>query len=118
MPTENIVTARQALKKSKFRSSFKLSKQDIAYIERTGIEKVKTHAEDFVRKRLMPAFIKNDGKQTPYKGHPVFKAQHATATCCRSCLFKWHKIPAGRALSETEVIFAKDIIMDWILERV
>ncbi len=26
---------------------------------------------------------RNDGKQTPFRGHPVFTAQHATATCCR-----------------------------------
>jgi hypothetical protein len=33
------------------------------------------------------------------RGHPVFIAQHATATCCRGCLAKWHDIPAGRALT-------------------
>lgn len=36
---------------------------------------------EIIFKREAPAFIQNDGKQTPTKGHPVFVAQHATATC-------------------------------------
>ncbi|WP_251023391.1 DUF4186 family protein [Streptomyces sp. ISL-10] len=31
---------------------------------------------------------------------PVFVAQHATATCCRTCLERWHVVPAGRALDD------------------
>lgn len=41
---------------------------------------------------MAPKNIDNDGKQTPMRGHPVFIAQHATATCCRECLKKWHNI--------------------------
>src|SRR3546814_7102519 len=55
-----------------------------------------------VEKRLAPAEPVNDGKQTPMRGHPVLIAQHATATCCRSCLAKWHGIPAGRLLDAAE----------------
>jgi uncharacterized protein DUF4186 len=29
-------------------------------------------------------------------------AQHATASCCRSCLAKWHKVPGGRTLTDNE----------------
>jgi hypothetical protein len=36
---------------------------------------------DFLSKRLAAASPPNDGKQTPFKGHPVFTVQHATATC-------------------------------------
>ena len=43
-------------------------------------------------KRIAPKEPLNDGKQTPMKGHPVFIAQHATATCCRECTRKWHKM--------------------------
>ena len=76
--------------------------------------KVESHARDFIVKRLASANLINDGKQTPYKGHPVFKAQHATATCCRGCLYKWYKISKKKQLSETEVSFVKDIIMNWL----
>jgi len=104
----------QALQKSKFRSSFKLKPADTAYIKKTGFKKIEEHAEDFIRKRLAPAVPKNDGKQTPFKGHPVFKAQHATATCCRGCLYKWYKIQKNKELSEEEIKRIKAVIMNWI----
>jgi len=47
---------------------------------------IEQHARDFVNECLAPELPKNDGKQTPMKNHPVFIAQHATATCCRKCL--------------------------------
>jgi hypothetical protein len=102
------------LQKSKFRSRFKLDKKDIAYIEKVGIEKIRLHANDFVKKRLAPANPQNDGKQTPFKNHPVFKAQHATAICCRGCIAKWYGIPRGRALSVIECEQLVNILMSWI----
>ncbi|MCP9485713.1 MAG: DUF4186 domain-containing protein [Gaiellaceae bacterium MAG52_C11] len=39
-----------------------------------------------IAQRVAPAAPRKDGKQTPYRGHPVFVAQHATATCCRTVL--------------------------------
>ena len=72
------------------------------------------HARDFVRQRLAPAEPAHDGKQTPMKGHPVFLAQHATGTCCRGCLYKWHRIPKGRALYPAEQDYVVDILLEWI----
>ena len=74
------------LSKSKFRSSFHLRKYMINYINEKGMDKIKKHAYDFIEKRLAPYPTKNDSKQTPMKGHPIFIAQHACACCCRSCL--------------------------------
>ena len=48
------------------------------------------------------------------RGHPVFISQHATATCCRGCLEKWHHIPKGRKLSNDEIDYVVDVIMKWI----
>lgn len=62
------------LSKSKFRNSFKLKEKDINYIKEKGPLKIKEHAYDFIKKRLAPAVIPNDGKQTPMRGHPVFIA--------------------------------------------
>ena len=84
------------LEHSKFRSSFHLKQRDIDYINEKGLDTIKDHARDFIEKREAPAYIPNDGKQTPMKGHPVFVAQHATATCCRECIRKWHKIQPDR----------------------
>ena len=108
---ENILNS---LSKSNFRSKFHLKEKDKDYIKEKGIDKIKEHAYDFINKRLAPSFILNDGKQTPMKGHPVFIAQHATATCCRNCLYKWYKIPKNRQLSEKEVDYIVNIIMNWI----
>ena len=44
-----------------------------------------------------------DWQGTPYDGHVVFYAQHATATCCRACVEEWHGIPPDRALTEREM---------------
>ena len=104
----------ERLAKSKFRSRFKLRDKEKQYIQDKGLDKIRSHAEDFISKRLAPANISNDGKQTPMRGHPVFIAQHATATCCRGCLEKWHKIPKGRDLTVVEQKYVADIIMEWI----
>ena len=93
-----------SLKKSKFRSKFKLSRKDRVYIDTKGLETIRDHAYQFINSRVAPDFPKNDGKQTPMRGHPVFIAQHATATCCRGCISKWHSIEKGRALNDTPVL--------------
>ena len=76
-----------------------------------GLETIKDHAYQFVNARVASDFPKNDGKQTPMRGHPVFIAQHATATCCRGCISKWCGIKKGRPLSETDVDFVVALIM-------
>ena len=102
------------LSKSKFRSSFKLKEKDKKYIEEKTLSKIREHAYDFINKRLKDVSNINDGKQTPMKGHPVFVAQHATATCCRECIRKWHKIQPGRELSQIQQEYLVDVIMTWI----
>lgn len=102
------------LEKSKFRSKFRLSRADKEYIAEKGIDKIKEHATDFVAQRLAPAKIANDGAQTPWRGHPVFVAQHATATCCRGCIEKWYKIPKNTTLSPTQQQKIVNLIMYWI----
>ena len=102
---------------SKFRSSFHLKQKDIDYINEKGLETIREHARDFIAKREAPAVIPNDGKQTPTKGHPVFIAQHATATCCRECIRKWHRIQPGRNLSQIQQEYLVDVIMTWIQQE-
>ena len=102
------------LSQSAFRSRFHLGFKDRQYIKEKGIEVIRQHAADFVSKRLAPAYIPNDGKQTPMQGHPVFLAQHATGCCCRGCFQKWHHIPAGRDLTAEEQHYAVCVLMEWI----
>ncbi|MGM9878967.1 MAG: DUF4186 domain-containing protein [Bacilli bacterium] len=112
--TEKIEKVLYSLSKSRFRSSFSLKLKDKEYIKEKGIEKIEEHANDFITKRLAPKFISNDGKQTPMKGHPVFIAQHATATCCRKCLYKWHKLLPNKELTTEEKNYIVKVIMTWI----
>jgi hypothetical protein len=111
---EQVKSALSSLKGSAFRSRFKLSAKDRSYLREKGIDVIRKHATDLITTRISPAFPKNDGKQTPMKNHPVFVAQHATATCCRGCLLKWHRIPKGRVLREPEISYIVDLIMVWI----
>ncbi len=99
---------------SAFRSRFRLCSAERAYLESKGLETVLAHARDFVERRLAPATPTNDGKQTPMRGHPAFIAQHATATCCRSCLAKWHGIPAGSPLGEAEKAHVLSALERWL----
>ena len=81
------------LAQSAFRSRFALTEDDRAYIALHGWGEIETQARHRIEQALRPAHPYHDGKQTPMRGHVVFPAQHATATCCRNCHRKWHKIP-------------------------
>ena len=107
----------EALGQSKFRSRFRLGAREAAYLNEKGAATIAVHARDFVEKRLADAEPANDGRQTPMRNHPVFVAQHATATCCRGCLAKWHNIPKGRALSTGEIDYVVAVIERWIDEQ-
>lgn len=106
------------LAKSKFRSRFKLRTKELEYIKDKGLDKIYSHACDFIRNRVAPAEPTNDGKQTPMRGHPVFIAQHATATCCRGCIEKWHKFPKGRELTASEQEYLVSVIIEWINRQI
>ena len=106
------------LSRSTFRSRFRLSAKDKEYVASKGLATIRQHAEDFVARRLAPAVIPNDGKQTPMRGHPVFIAQHATGCCCRGCFSKWHHIPAGRQLTQAEQQYAVAVLMAWIERQI
>jgi hypothetical protein len=111
---EYVLRKLSTLKKSKFRSKFRLTSKDRAYIAQKDLGIIRQHAFEFVRARIAADFPKNDGKQTPTRGHPVFIAQHATATCCRKCIQKWHGFEKGRALKGDQVDFIVALIMGWI----
>ncbi|OYO01101.1 uncharacterized protein DUF4186 [Propionibacteriaceae bacterium ES.041] len=100
--------------RQRFRARFALRGRDRAVVELRGITTVRQHAHQLIAQRLAPAEPRNDGRQTPYRGHPVFVAQHATATCCRTCLARWHQIPAGRPLDQAEQDYVVEAICRWI----
>ena len=111
---QTIDEALEKLNRSKFRSSFHPNEKDKEYIKNKGMETIRSHAEAFIRERLAPARIPNDGKQTPTRGHPVFKAQHACACCCRGCLNKWYKVPKNKELTKSQQEKIVNLLMAWI----
>ena len=103
-----------SLSKSKFRSRFHLNSKMKESCKEKGYKEIRKHAYVFINERLKDENPKNDGKQTPMKGHPVFIAQHACACCCRSCLYKWHHIEKNKELTSNEINYIVSVLMKWI----
>lgn len=105
------------LSRSRFRSSFALGEQEIAYLKSIGADTLRRHARDFVHQRLAPAIPSNDGRQTPMRGHPVFIAMHACAMCCRGCLNKWWQVPLNRPLTPQQEGKIVNFLLLWIARQ-
>ncbi len=107
----------EKLRRSAFRKRFRLGATERAYLEGKGLEAVLSHGRQFIDQRLAPAEPPNDGKQTPMRNHPIFIGQHATATCCRGCLEKWHSIPRGHELSSEEKEYILAVLRRWLVSQ-
>jgi uncharacterized protein DUF4186 len=112
--TDSIDERLDAIGEQPFRARFQLRGRERALVQLRGLQGIRRHAEDVITRRLAPAMPDKDGRQTPYRGHPVFVAQHATGTCCRSCLERNHQIARGHELTAPEHRFVIDVIMRWI----
>ncbi len=102
-----------ALERSRFRRRFRLSGKEAEYFKQKGMATILEHARDFITRRLAEANPANDGKQTPMRNHPAFIAQHATGTCCRKCLEKWHCISRGKPLSQEQIDYIIEVLKCW-----
>ncbi len=97
----------------RFRRSFHLNFYEKQNIKEKGFILLEKAAIEIISNRLRVKPC-NDGKQTPYRGHPVFKAQHATACCCRKCIQKWHHIPSYKELDDREMKYLVNVVMVWL----
>lgn len=118
IPVIDIEQAFHRLARSAFRKKFRLQGKELAHLQTWGLPRVMTQAAEFIEARLAPAEPKNDGRQTPWRNHPVFVAQHATATCCRGCLAKVHDIAAGTELSSEQKAYVLTMIERWLAQFV
>lgn len=114
----DIEEAFRRLAAAPFRRKFRLAGRERAYLDTWGLPAVMQHGAKFIAERLAPALPRNDGKQTPWRNHPIFVAQHATATCCRGCLEKVHEIARGQALTPEERAYVLRVLERWIAEQV
>jgi hypothetical protein len=103
-----------ALARSPFRTRFRLGPKEETYLAEKSLPVILEHGRQFIRERLAPASPKNDGRQTPMRGHPIFIAQHATATCCRGCLEQWHRIPRGQELTNEQSEHVLAVLSRWL----
>jgi hypothetical protein len=103
-----------ALLRSKFRSRFRLGAREVSYLREKSLAVVLEHGRRFVVERLAHAEPKSDGRQTPMRGHPIFIAQHATATCCRGCLAQWHRIAQGWPLTPEQIEYIIAVLAQWL----
>jgi hypothetical protein len=111
---KDIETILDRLSRLSFRSRFRLEGKELEQLKAKGIESIMNEARGFIKTRLAPAHPRNDGKQTPWRNHPVFVAQHATATCCRKCIAKWHDIRKGHELTGEEQNYIAEVIRRWL----
>lgn len=102
------------LSRSAFRGRFKLNEEMRSLVEQNGLQVLRDFALNRVATCLAPANPPNDGHQTPLKGHPVFLAQHATATCCRTCLNHWWRVTVGVEMTIEQQIKIVNLQMAWI----
>ena len=86
------------LQRSTFRSRFRLGVKERQYCYDKGAEVIDQHAADFIARRLAPARIPNDGKQTAVaavwrSGTPsragAGSATKSSATWCRLFTTGW-----------------------------
>jgi len=103
-----------ALAQQAFRARFHLRGRERGLVHLRGLQAIRSHAEAMIAARLAPSEPRNDGRQTPYRGHPVFVAQHATATCCRRCLERNHNIAQGHELTTAQQRYIVEVLLRFI----
>ena len=99
-------------------NDFSLGASEIEYVTSRGIDILRLHATDFIQKRIAPAEPKNDGHQTPAKGHPVFLAQHACGCNDRDSVEKFFGFNKGVLLKDKEVNLIVDVIVSWLEDQI
>ncbi|OPC82542.1 hypothetical protein B4N89_17785 [Embleya scabrispora] len=107
-----------AIGKLPSRARFHLPGRERTVAMTLGESGVRWYAYDVIARRIGPAKPSRDGRQTPYRGHPVFVAQHATGTCCRGCLEEVHGIPQGRPLDKAELNYAVNLVCGWLTREI
>ena len=99
-----------------------LSPRAVRYALRKGRTGLLETTRKQIRRLVGPADPPFDGRQTPREtsssANAIHYAQHATASCCRTCIEEWHGIPQGQALGDEDVFYLSDLAMLYILERV
>ncbi len=99
----------------------RFNERSLKYALRKGRTKLEERTPAHLQATIGNAQPFHDGYQTPTEDHkiknPFQYAQHATATCCRTCLGYWHGIPKGRELTQTEISYLANIVNRYLAEK-
>jgi hypothetical protein len=108
----------EALEKEWIRHHFwhvEIPQKAINYALRKGSVALKDSIRSRLNSSVALAKPFHDGIQTPFESNnPIHYAQHATASCCRKCIEKWHGIERGKDLNEEEITYLTQLIMEYI----
>ena len=102
------------LSKSPVYNEIYLTQKERKYYLERNCEEMRKETEEIVRKSLEKKISPKKDKHTRQWGHPVYVAQRATGCCCRKCLYEWHNIPVNRRMTENEVRYVTDLLMEWM----
>ncbi len=90
---------------------------DPASLARIG-KQPRESMRDLVRHRIRSSVASakqfRDGMQTPFEGNIIYRAQHATACCCRKCIDLWWGIPRDQDLQDDQIEFLVSMAMLFI----
>lgn len=93
------------------------------YAARKGRMALLNGTESFLRKHVASPKDAFDGRRvpwpdkTPEKMNPYHYGQHATATCCRSCIETWYGIAPEEPISDRAIDFFTVLVNAFIVER-
>lgn len=113
----------QSLKKELLRHVCWVNNIDERAIQRAkqrGILRIKQRAKEIIRKKIgHPAKTRWDNMCTPKQGTEIIHyAQHATATCCRKCLKRWHNVPLDVDLTDSQIEFCVGLIEQFVEDKI
>ena len=112
-----VLLAIRELRKELWRDSWFKREIDVRaknHALRKGKRLLRVYAENRIHKSVGSEQPYRDGFQTPFKGNVIYYAQHAVAACCRDCIEVWHGIPKGKKLTEEEIIYLVELVMQYV----
>lgn len=85
-------------------------------LKKGKIELLKT-VEQRIRSSVKAPADAFDGRRTKWEGNPIHYGQHATATCCRKCIERWHDISRDVELTEKQIKYFTHLVVMFLEER-
>jgi hypothetical protein len=119
-PTDDVAFVFEQLRHELIRHHFwhlPFDDKAINHARRKGRRQLHEAARRRLETSVGKAGMAFDGRQTPREGNTICYAQHATASCCRTCIEYWHDIPKDRDLTADELSYLSTLVIAYLDER-